>query len=152
MSSPPVPDAVARAFSTYEAPVRRRLLEVRELIFAVAAETESVGPLTEALRWGEPAYLTEAGRSGSTIRLGVVRTIPDSCAALFNCHTTLVDTFRTQFANDLRFDGNRAVILPLSGPLPVAPLAFCLRAALTYHRRNGGRMARKLRSNLDGHF
>lgn len=44
---------------------------MRRLIVATAAETSGVGPLTEMLKWGEPAYLTEATVSGSTIRLGL---------------------------------------------------------------------------------
>jgi hypothetical protein len=80
MTSLPVPDAVAEALGRYSEPVKLRLLQVRDLIFAVAAETEGVGPLTETLKWGEPAYLTEASRSGTTIRLGVSKSAPDQCA------------------------------------------------------------------------
>jgi hypothetical protein len=61
---------VAAAFSIFPAGVRARLLEVRELIFETAADIKGVGPLTETLKWGEPAYLTQATGSGSTIRLG----------------------------------------------------------------------------------
>jgi len=116
--------------------VRARLLEIREAIFAVAAQTAGVGPLTEMLKWGEPAYLTEASRSGTTIRLGTTRSAPGACAVLFNCNTTLVETFRSHFAGDFAFEGNRALIVPVVGPLPDVPLKLCLRAALTYHRRN----------------
>ena len=43
-------------------------------------------------------------------------------------------TVRAQFGDVFAFEGNRALIIPATGPLPLAPLAFCLRAALTYHR------------------
>lgn len=135
MRSPPVPEFVAEALSRYPKPVRARLLELREKIFAVATETEGVGPLTETLKWGEPAYLTEARKSGTTIRLGTIKSAPDKCAVLFNCKTTLVETFRTNFADDFAFEGNRALIVPTTGVLPQKPLMLCLRAALTYHRR-----------------
>ena len=62
-----------------------------------AADIEGVGPLTETLKWGEPAYLTEATRSGSTVRLGWFRSSERECAVLFNCRTTLVDDFRERF-------------------------------------------------------
>jgi hypothetical protein len=133
--SPPVPRPVAEALSRYPDPVRARLLEIREAIFAAASETEGVGPLIETLKWGEPAYLTEASRSGTTIRLGTTRSAPGECAVLFNCKTTLVETFRTHFADDFAFEGNRALIVRVTGPLPEEPLMLCLRAALTYHRR-----------------
>ena len=132
-SAPPVPEPITQALARYPEPVQRRLLAIRELIFATAAQTIGVGPLTETLKWGEPAYLTEASRSGSTIRLGMVRSAPDKCAILFNCKTSLIDTFRTHFADDFAFDGNRALLLPTAAPVPAQPLALCIRAALTYH-------------------
>lgn len=135
MKPPPVPPGIAAALSHHPEPVRMRLLEIREMIFATAEETEGVGPITETLKWGEPAYLTEVSRSGTTIRLGSVAAAPNKCAVLFNCRTTLVDTFRRHFGYVFAFEGNRALILPATGPLPRAPLMLCLRSALTYHRR-----------------
>lgn len=137
MTAPPVPEPLVLALSRYSEPAQARLLEIREIIFAVAAETEGVGALTETLKWGEPAYLTEASKIGTTIRLGATRSAPNECAVLFNCRTTLVETFRTHFSDVFTFEGNRALIVPVAGPLPHGPLALCLCAALTYHRRNG---------------
>ena len=106
---------------------------MRRLIYQVAGETPGVGPLTETLKWGEPAYLTEASKSGSTIRLGWKPAAPGRYALYFNCRTDLVDRFRSEFGDLLRFEGNRAVILDIAAEPPVAALAGCLRAALTYH-------------------
>lgn len=135
MNAPPAPELIARTIARSPAPVAARLLEIRALIFTVAARTEGVGPLTETLKWGEPAYLTEASRSGTTIRLGATRSSPDAAAVLLNCRTSLVESFRAGFADVFAFEGNRAVIMPIAGPLPQAPLILCLRAALTYRRR-----------------
>ncbi|WP_457588198.1 DUF1801 domain-containing protein [Ensifer canadensis] len=135
MTIPPVPSAVAEVLSQHAATVRTRLLEVRDLIYIVAAETQGVGPLTETLKWGEPAYLTQASKSGTTIRLGVVKSAPGQGAVFFNCKTTLVENFRVHFGNSFVFEGNRALLLPTTGDLPTEPLSLCLRAALTYHRR-----------------
>ena len=138
MKEPPVPGPVAEALSRYPEPMRVRLLEIRGIVFSVAAETNGVGPLTETLKWGEPAYLTEASKSGTTIRLGTAKSAPDKCAVLFNCKTTLVETFRAHFAEDFAFEGNRALVVPATGALSREPLILCLRAALTYHRRKAG--------------
>ena len=62
--------AVARAFEACPAPVAARLLALRELIFRTAAETPGVGAIEETLKWGEPAYVSAASKSGSTIRIG----------------------------------------------------------------------------------
>jgi uncharacterized protein DUF1801 len=132
---PPMVPEVAAAFAEFPEPVRRRLLDVRSLIFATAAQTDGVGPLTETLKWGEPAYLTEATASGSTVRLGWSRSSETNCAVLFNCRTTLVETFRAQFGDAFGFEKNRAILLATTGTLPLAALSACLAAALTYHRR-----------------
>jgi hypothetical protein len=134
MNPPDIPPTVAQALSRYAPSVEARLLALRRLIFAVADETPGVGPLTETLKWGEPAYLTEASGSGSTIRLGAPRESPNDSAIFFNCRTTLVPTFRDLFGRTFRFDGTRAIILPSIGLLPGDSLRICVGMALTYHR------------------
>ena len=129
--APPMPADVAAAFAALPAGIRATLQQVRALIFRVADEI-GAAPLTETLKWGEPAYLTEATRSGSTIRLGRVRD-RDGAAVLFNCRTTLVAGFRDQFGDSFGFSGDRALILG-PGALPEGPLAICIARALTYHR------------------
>lgn len=131
MTSPPIPAAIAQVMARYPDWVRFRLLEVRDAIFTVAETTPGVDPLTETLKWGEAAYLTEASRSGSTIRLGLFGVRP---AIFFNCRTSLVEQFRAMGMGEFGFEGNRALLLPTTGPLPREALDFCLRAALTYHR------------------
>jgi len=133
--APPVPDTVASALADFSEPTRRQILCIRRLIFEVAATTPGVGSLTETLKWGEPAYLTDASRSGSTIRLGVSKSHEDTAAILFNCRTTLVERFRTHFPDVLAYQGNRAILIPASIPLQEPVLAICLAMALTYHRQ-----------------
>jgi hypothetical protein len=130
-----MPDNVASAFAAFPANVQKRLQTIRSLIFAVAKNTPEVGPLTETLKWGEPAYLTEATGSGSTVRLGWPRkTAPDHAAVYFICHTHLVSTFRGIWPGTFRYDGDRAILLPLDGKVP-DELALCIGMALTYHKR-----------------
>ena len=59
---------VGKIFAAYPPKLRKRLLAVRQMIFDVAKRTEGVGKLQETLKWGEPAYVTAATGSGSTIR------------------------------------------------------------------------------------
>ncbi|MDH3641542.1 MAG: DUF1801 domain-containing protein [Gammaproteobacteria bacterium] len=129
---PSPPPDVAAAFASYPRAVRSRLTELRTLIFEVAA-SEDVGAITETLKWGEPAYLTAQSKSGSTLRMGWKVAAPEQYAVYFNCQTTLVDTFRTLFP-ELRFDGNRAILLDASKEPPMDSLAVCIAATLTYHR------------------
>jgi hypothetical protein len=135
MNADPPPPAVSATFDALPASPRARLLELRALIFATAAATPGVGPITETLKWGEPAYLTEASKSGSTIRLGVTKGKPPGCAIYLNCKTTLVEEYRAAFSDVLAFEGNRAVLLDPERPLPEQALAQVFAMALTYHRR-----------------
>ena len=141
MTAPRLPREVNRAFDALPAPIGKRLLQVRELIFAAAAAHDDVGSLTETLKWGEPAYLTDETGSGSTIRLGRLRD-SDQAAILFNCKTTLVDTFRERFPDRFEYRQTRALLLPVAGKLPERELAVCLSLALTYHLDRRGKKAR----------
>ena len=125
--------AVEQAFVAFPSAPRKRLLAIRELIFSMAADTDGVGTLTETLKWGAPAYLTQQSHSGSTVRLGCPKTPPGSCALYFNCNTDLVDTFRSLFPEGLQFEGNRAIVLAPDTPMDKQALALCIRAALTYY-------------------
>lgn len=138
MTEPPLPRDVSRAFDAFPAPMRKRLLQVRDLIFATAAAHDEVGRLSETLKWGEPAYLTEATGSGSTIRLGRLKG-SEHAAILFNCKTTLIDTFRERFPDQFEYRQTRALLLPVAGKLPKQELSVCLSLALTYHLDRRGR-------------
>lgn len=129
--------AVARKFASYPPAARRKLLELRALILATAAATKGVGELHETLKWGEPAYLTEDSGSGSMVRIDWKARAPGQVAMYFLCQTTLVDTFRTLFPEDFRFEGNRALLFALDERVRKRSLAYCIAASLTYHLARG---------------
>ena len=113
--------------------MRRKLMALRELIFRTAASTPGVGELEETLKWGEPAYLTSSSGSGSTVRIDWKKSKPAEYAMYFNCQTTLVETFKSLFPDEFKFEGNRAIVFHESEAAPTDALAFCVAAALTYH-------------------
>ncbi|WP_456389319.1 DUF1801 domain-containing protein [Profundibacter sp.] len=128
---PPLPANVATVYDSFPANARDVLLKVRALIFQTAATNPVIGSLTETLKWGQPAYLTEASKSGSTIRLGHSQ----DCGMIYlNCKTTLVDSMREIYPDTFNYQGNRAVLFALDQPLPNDALAHCCEMALTYHR------------------
>jgi hypothetical protein len=61
----------------------------------------------------------------------------------FHCQTNLVETFRTLFPGEFRFEGQRAIVFELSDPVPADSLAFCIAAALTYHLKRRSSAPRK---------
>jgi hypothetical protein len=67
---------------------------------------------------GEPAYLTEASGSGTTIRIGWKADAPTRYAMYFHCRTRLVDRFRDMFSDEFRFEGNRAIVFEQSDTVP----------------------------------
>ena len=131
----PFQDAdVERAFWSYPPKIRRKLLALRELIFRTADLTEGVGEIEESLRWGEPAYLTAQSKSGSTIRVGWKESSPSHYAMNFHCQTNLVETFKATFPKEFTFEGNRAIVFHQADAVSMDSLAYCVAAALTYHR------------------
>ena len=125
---------VLRVFHEIAPEHRQILLDVRELIFEVAASDPRIDAIEETLRWGEPAYVTTKNKTGSTIRLGIEKN-SGTPALFFNCKTTLVEGFRQKFGVKLSYSKNRAILL--NGDLvKIGPaLTHCIAAALTYHLR-----------------
>jgi hypothetical protein len=127
---------VAATFDGYPRHFKVRLLALRELIYEVAAQTPGVGAIEETLKWGEPAYLTTTTKSGSTVRIAWKKSRPDQYSMFFICTTNLVETFRSLFPGDFRFEGNRAINFSAEDPIPEDALRFCIAAALTHRHRS----------------
>jgi hypothetical protein len=133
MSKPFEDPNVERAFSAFPIEARRGLLQLRELIFDVAARTEGVGCILETLKWGQPSYLTPETKSGSTIRLGLPK--GGGFAIYAHCQTSIISDFQAIFPNDFVYEGNRAIHFASSDDLIIEKLELFLTSALTYHRR-----------------
>ena len=111
-------------------PTRSALKRLRRLILDTAAATPGVDAVEEALRWGQPSYLT---KTGSTIRIDAVN---GSQYALFvHCQTNLLASFRAIYGDALVYDGKRALIFDAAAPLDEDVVAHCIALALTYHSR-----------------
>jgi hypothetical protein len=133
--------AVDAVFAAYPKPLRARLLALRRLIFDTAKTTKGVGALQETLKWGQPSYLTPETKSGSTVRIDQVKSATNQYAVYFHCQTDLVETFRELYPKELRYGGNRSILLNAQDEIPEAPLRHCVALALTYHlnKRKPGR-------------
>ncbi len=126
-------DLIKQKFQGYPDHVRSKMNRLRQIILEVAAETDGVGVIEESLKWGEPAYLTTASKSGSTIRIDWKPKYPDQYAMYFNCNTTLVETFKTLFPDEFEYQGNRAIVFSLEHAIAEDELRFCVSMALRYH-------------------
>lgn len=128
------PDVKA-AFAAQPAELGSALLDLRELIFDIAARTEGVGALQETLKWRQASYLTPETGSGSTIRIDSIAKRPGHYALYFHCRSGLVDRFRELYPDSFEFEGKRALVFAASGKLPEKKLRHCIALALTHHLR-----------------
>jgi len=79
------------------------------------------------------SYLTPVTRSGSTIRIDAAKNNPEQVALLFNCKTTLVETFRSLYSDTFEFEGNRCVKLDMNNYEQAETIRHCIMMALTDH-------------------
>ena len=121
-------------FDAYPSAVRSALFDLRHLILNTAAETPGVGPIQEALRWRQPAYLTAQSGSGTTLRIDALKGSSERYGLYVNCKTTLLESFRSLYAAELTFEGERALLFDVDSPPPPDVLRHCIALALTYHR------------------
>lgn len=131
----PVP-AVMAYLADWSPLVRDGLLELRTLVYQVAAEDVRIGPLRETLKWGEPAYLTEASRSGTTLRLAVKKAMPDTYGLFFNCRTSVAQRITDLYPNTFTLDGKRGLLFSVGRKIPAEDVKACISLVLTY--RLGG--------------
>lgn len=125
---------VRAVFEAYPPPLREALLSLRKLILETAAATPGVGPVTEALRWKQPSYLTLASGAGTTIRIDALKGSADGYAMYVNCKTTLVESYKHLYPDAFGYEGRRALVFSTAKPPPAEPLGHCIALALTYHR------------------
>lgn len=123
---------VAQKFDNYPSEIREKLLALRELIYSVASDEESIDSVEETLKWQEPSYIT---KNGSTLRMDWKKSKPEQYSIYFNCKTKLVDTFRTLFDDRFTFEGNREIIFQKDDTIDTKALRYCILLTLTYHDR-----------------
>ncbi len=137
MSVSPLPKDVEAVIASYPSRARVRFHDIRTIILAAAADTPETGPLTETLKWGEPAYLTEATKSGATLRIAWSPRDPDRIGIYLNCRSSLVEDVRTLHPGIFDVEGTRGLKLALDAPLPKEAIDHVARLAQGYHRRKG---------------
>lgn len=118
---------VAAVFDSFPNSARKGLLHLRELIFDRAAQDSKIAPVSEALRWGQPAYLC---KTGSSLRLGIPKT--GGFALYVHCQTTLIRDFTELFPLDFTVEGSRAIHFQSESGIDDEKINFLITAALRY--------------------
>ncbi|MFK7887739.1 MAG: DUF1801 domain-containing protein [Gammaproteobacteria bacterium] len=127
--------SIAAAYGRYPATARKRLMQLRKLIFQTASEVGGVGAIEECLRWGQPTYLTTASDSGSMLRLHWAESLGQHVGLYVHCQTALVEEFRERYPA-FKYHGNRALLIPIGGRLARDEIADCMALALMYRLRS----------------
>ena len=124
---------IEAVFDAYPGKVRKRMLQLRQLIFDTAAKIDRVGPIEEALKWGQPSYLTPKSKSGTTIRIDQIKSEPECYGLFVNCRTSLLSTYRELYGDILTYDGTRCLKFNISKKPSKKMISNCITIALTYH-------------------
>jgi len=122
---------VKTVFNNYPDFVKDKILNLRKLIMETASKIDQITEIEETLKWGEPSYLV---KNGSTIRIDWKEKSPNQYAMYFKCTSRLVETFKLQFKDLFKFEGNRAIIFQMEDNIPTAELKKCIVTALQYHK------------------
>lgn len=122
---------IAAAFDIPNMQARKGLLALRAMVFEVADDLPQIGKVEEALRWGQPAYLTPETKSGSTLRLGIPKS--GGFALFVHCQTSLISDYRAAFPDATDIEGKRAILFNDTADIDPNSLKWLIRRALTYH-------------------
>ena len=128
----PMPVTFLDRINRWPQPVQLRVQALRLLFHEVARQAD-VGPLDEALKWGQLAWRPQAPRTGSTVRLNWSETAPGRLMVYVDCKTDLAAQMQTRFPDLPGNDGRRMMQFDLDHLDPDAlwQLAYL---TFTYHR------------------
>jgi hypothetical protein len=115
--------------------IRAQFQEIRTLILA-AAQGAAVGPISESLKWGQPAWRPKRARQGSTLRLMWQENTPASLALFVDCKTSLSATMEEIYPTEFIYENNRALRLPAGRPLPAQAIDHLARLTFAYQRKS----------------
>ncbi len=119
---------VKNVIDTYPMEIQPKIMQLRQLIFSVAKESDLT--LRETLKWNEPSYLS---KDGSTVCIAWRKSFPNQYGIFFNCKTNLIETFKEIYPHEFTFQGNRAIIFELDEDVPEQELKTCIALSLNYH-------------------
>ena len=111
------------------------LQALRRLVYTVAQELPEVNDISESLKWGQPSFEAVNPKTGSPVRIDVVRGSKTRYALYFICTTSLVEEFRERYGNQLDCEGNRAILFDIGEAFPTQAVKHCIAMALTYKLR-----------------
>lgn len=129
-----MPDPFAPTTALWPIEAQTRFAEIRGLILD-AAKQVAIGPLTESLKWGQPAWRPERPRTGSTLRLNWSDKSPQTLAFFVDCKTTLAAQMFAAYPFDFEYKSNRELQVHLDAALPNSAINHLAELTFTYHKK-----------------
>ena len=122
---------VEAKYKSYPPMVKKEMLALRKIILEIANKDKDIDFTEEALKWGEPSFMTKS--SGSTLRINWQEKFPESISVFVNCQTKLISMFKELYPSDFEYVGSRELRLPLKGKYSKFKLKKCFELALKYN-------------------
>ncbi|MFT6988920.1 MAG: hypothetical protein ACJASL_000886 [Paraglaciecola sp.] len=110
------------------------MLTIRQWIFEIANSTSEISKIEECLKWGELSYVSHTPKSGTPLRLSMLKSSGSEYGLFVHCQTTLIEEFRVVFP-DLDYDKNRGIIFDSHQSIQVDVIKQFIYLALSYHSR-----------------
>ncbi|WP_299350128.1 DUF1801 domain-containing protein [uncultured Shimia sp.] len=129
MSLPALSDPIQNVVETWPELAQTRFYTLRQIIHDTAATNPDVAPLTEDLKWGEPSFLT---KTGTTLRIDWKPKHAEEIGLFVICRTDLLEQVRNLYPDTFRYEGTRALYLPLGQPIPEEAIAYLSNRTQTY--------------------
>lgn len=129
MSLPALAKPLESVVSQWPQQAQLRFHCLRRIIHDTAAINPEVAPLSEELKWGEPSFLT---KTGTTLRIAWKPRTPEEIGLFVICRTDLLDQVRSLYGEAFRYEGTRALYLPLSDPIPSDAVSYLALRTQTY--------------------
>lgn len=120
------------AVKGYSFDVVDKLIQLKSIIYEQASSNDKIGKIEESLKWGQLSYVSQ-NRSGTPIRLGIEKKIPDCLGLYVNCSTTVISDIKHIYGDTLRYGGNRALLFSSQDDLPENEIRHVVDMILSYH-------------------
>jgi hypothetical protein len=130
----PLPPEIFAKVSLWPDPARQAFDRLRAIILETGHLVPEIA-VVETLKWGQPAWLPDRPRFGSTLRAGWSADRPDALSLFVHCQTTLAEDMRSLYPDAFIYEGSRALHIPLAATLPEQAIGHCAHLTLTYHRK-----------------
>ena len=98
------------------------------------ADHADLGPITESLKRGQPAWRADRPHTGTTLRVWWDARAPDRIDCLVDCKTLIAARVHERFPDSFATDARRRLTVDLRAERDMGALECVAHLSLAYHR------------------